>query len=237
MSELGITNAQLVKASTEQLTFKNVQQGRTGRRISTNIQDKILNALLAVKPDLKLRRRELFHYEMPEESIEGIHKARALVAKGKVKFPQYVDLLHQAGVNRYSVDVAAHSITFYGAGGDALVEQGPVISQDAAGHYDVAAVSSAIKAAQKSEIDYPTFLKRIHEAGILTYEVNIMNREIRYRGEAASYKELIPTADAPEEAPKKVLKPVAKKKKKPAKVVANSLKRRKAAKAKWRKRR
>ena len=85
MNELGLTSKNLVSASREQLTFKNVQQGRSGRRISINIQDKILNALLAVKPDLKLRRRELFHYDMPEESVEGIHKARALVAKGKVK--------------------------------------------------------------------------------------------------------------------------------------------------------
>ena len=237
MNELGLTSKNLVSASREQLTFKNVQQGRSGRRISINIQDKILNALLSVKPDLKLRRRELFHYDMPEESVEGIHKARALVAKGKVKFPQYVDLLQKAGVNRYSVDVASHLITFYGAGGDALIEQGPVITEETQGHYDVAAISAAIKAAQKSEIDYPTFLKQIHQAGITSYEVNIMNREIRYRGEAATYKENIPAAGALDVTPKPVPKPVAKKKKKPVKVVANSLKRRKAAKAKWRKRR
>jgi len=60
MTQLGISNADLVHASTQQLTFKNVQKGRVGRRLTPNIQDKILTALLALKPDLKVRRGDLF---------------------------------------------------------------------------------------------------------------------------------------------------------------------------------
>ena len=64
MTKLGLTNADLVRASTEQLSFKMVQKGRKGRRLTPNMQAKILAALLAVKPDLNLRPRDLFRYEM-----------------------------------------------------------------------------------------------------------------------------------------------------------------------------
>ena len=66
MTRLGLTNADLVNASTEQLSFKMVQKGRRGRRLTPNMQSKILTALLAVKPDLNLGRRDLFRDEMSE---------------------------------------------------------------------------------------------------------------------------------------------------------------------------
>ena len=60
MTQLGLTNAQLVHASTAQLSFKMVQKARKGRRLSPNIQTKILTALLTIKPDLNLRPQDLF---------------------------------------------------------------------------------------------------------------------------------------------------------------------------------
>lgn len=60
MTQLGLTNAQLVHASTAQLSFKMVQKARKGRRLSPNMQTKILTALLTIKPDLNLRLQDLF---------------------------------------------------------------------------------------------------------------------------------------------------------------------------------
>ena len=60
MTQLGLTNAQLVHASTAQLSFKMVQKARKGRRLSPNMQTKILAALLTIKPDLNLRPQDLF---------------------------------------------------------------------------------------------------------------------------------------------------------------------------------
>jgi len=62
MARLGISNADLVKASTEQLSFKMVQKGRKGRRLTPNIQHKILNALRALKPEEKFTIKEIFSY-------------------------------------------------------------------------------------------------------------------------------------------------------------------------------
>jgi hypothetical protein len=41
----GLANGDLVKASTEQLTFKQVQKARMGRPVTANIQGKIMRAL------------------------------------------------------------------------------------------------------------------------------------------------------------------------------------------------
>ncbi|MGE4490331.1 MAG: hypothetical protein AB7E95_12390 [Kiritimatiellales bacterium] len=42
MEELGLKNHDLVEASKDGLTHKQVQKGRKGRRLTRNIQDKIL---------------------------------------------------------------------------------------------------------------------------------------------------------------------------------------------------
>ena len=235
MTKLGLSNADLVNASTEQLSFKMVQKGRTGRRLTINVQEKILRALLAAKSDLKIKRRELFCYEPGESVVEGISNALTLVGTGKIKYPEYIDLLAQAGIHHYAVDVAAHRVTFYGFGGEAHVEQGPAVSQSRAGTFYEPGLRAAIKDAQEGAIDYPTFLKRIYEAGIGSYEVNIRQREIRYRGEERSYKETIPLAH-PEpvaDTPKPIKKATSSKigKSAPPKRAVRTLKKRKVWKA------
>ena len=62
LTRLGLTNADLVRASTQQLSFKMVQRGRKGRKLTPNIQRKILNALHAAAPDNSFMLKELFNY-------------------------------------------------------------------------------------------------------------------------------------------------------------------------------
>ncbi len=50
MERLGLTNRDLVSSSTEQLTHKQVQKSRKGRRVTANIQGKIARALNAAAP-------------------------------------------------------------------------------------------------------------------------------------------------------------------------------------------
>lgn len=218
MIRLGLSNADLVKASTEQLTFKMVQKGRTGRRLTRNVQEKILRALLTVRPDLKVRRRELFRAEPDESAVAQIEKAFELIGAKKIKYPQFVDRLAKAQMTHYAVNVAANRVTFYAVEGEAYVKEGPAVSTGAPGLFNKAAILSAIKAAQEAKIDHPTFLKRIHDAGIGAYEVNIRNREIRYKGETESYKEMIPVTGArPEKQTLKPATPPAQDSEKPAK--------------------
>jgi uncharacterized protein YbcV (DUF1398 family) len=199
MIRLGISNADLVHASTEQLSFKMVQKGRSGEReISPNIQEKVLRALQKLKPELaQLKSRELFHYPMNEASKKAIESALAQIGKKKIKYPRFIDLLLEAGVLFYNVDVAAGRVTFYGPYNQAHVEQSPGTSSGPAGAYDEEALKKAIADAQKEFIDHPTFLQRAHAAGILTYEVNLRKRRIVYQGQSMAYKEWIP-ASTPE---------------------------------------
>jgi hypothetical protein len=45
LTQKQLPNSALVEASTEQLTHKQVQKGRKGRKLSLNVQKKILSAL------------------------------------------------------------------------------------------------------------------------------------------------------------------------------------------------
>jgi len=62
MTRLGLSNADLVKASTQMLTFKMVNKGRKGKRLTPNIQQKILNAIRTAKPEEKIALNDLFNY-------------------------------------------------------------------------------------------------------------------------------------------------------------------------------
>ncbi len=197
MNQLKISNKDLVNSSTEQLSFKMVQKGRQGERLSPRIQDKILTALQTYKPDLKLRRRDLFRYDMEEATVEQIKQALELMGKKKIKYPQFIDHLGVAGINRYAVNVAQSQVTFYGPGGEAHIEQGPEVASKASNaSLDQKALHAAISDAQQDRIDHTAFLKRIHDAGVVSYEVNIRERIIRYRGVTDTYKEQISLASA-----------------------------------------
>lgn len=62
LAELGLRNADLVRASTDQLTHKQVARGRKGRRLTRNIQEKILRALNAAGGERRFRLEDLFNY-------------------------------------------------------------------------------------------------------------------------------------------------------------------------------
>ena len=51
LESFGYANGDLVEASTEQLTHKQVQKARKGRRVTANIQKKVLNALRTLRKD------------------------------------------------------------------------------------------------------------------------------------------------------------------------------------------
>lgn len=64
LDELGLSNHDLVAASEEQITHKMVAKARKGRRLTANIQGKILRALNAVATDNDgFKMSDLFNYE------------------------------------------------------------------------------------------------------------------------------------------------------------------------------
>ena len=66
LTSAGIDNHALVEVSTEHLTHKMVQKARKGRQLTRNVQNKVLNALNAIRQqaDLEpLRLSDLFNYK------------------------------------------------------------------------------------------------------------------------------------------------------------------------------
>jgi hypothetical protein len=127
LTKFGISNADLVRASTEQLSFKMVQKARKGKPLSLNIHEKIVNALLKIKPELQVKRRELFHYPMDEAIVEKIKNAIALFEKKKISYPAFIDLLLEAEVNHYVFNATTNKTTFYASGSQAfLLETSPI---------------------------------------------------------------------------------------------------------------
>ena len=61
MEKFKLSNTDLVDASTKQLTHKMVAKARRGRRLTNNIQNKILEALKSLRPDEKLTLKDLFN--------------------------------------------------------------------------------------------------------------------------------------------------------------------------------
>lgn len=67
LEQWGLNNHEIVAASTEQVTHKMVAKGRKGRRLSRNIQLKLLRALnTAVAPKQKAAGEEVRAYELTE---------------------------------------------------------------------------------------------------------------------------------------------------------------------------
>ena len=66
MKQWGVENHELVEVSTEQLTHKQVQKARKGRRVTINSQRKIFNAIRKVAEDKELDPNltiaDLFNY-------------------------------------------------------------------------------------------------------------------------------------------------------------------------------
>jgi len=68
IEKLKLTNAQIVKKSTEQLTFKQLAKARAGKPMTLNIRHKITNALNACVGEERYKVRDLFKEKNDQKS-------------------------------------------------------------------------------------------------------------------------------------------------------------------------
>ncbi len=62
MERLKVTNQDLVKTSSDQLTYKVVGKARKGKKLNEKMQLKVLHALQAVRPEMTFTLEDLFNY-------------------------------------------------------------------------------------------------------------------------------------------------------------------------------
>lgn len=103
-------------------------------------------------------------------------------------FPEVVQRLSAAGVERYEVDLIRLEKTCYGRSGETEREPLPLQEPPAvAERFSEAGVKQALHAVQQREIEYPEFLRRILAAGATGYSVFLEGRRAIYFGRLGDF--------------------------------------------------
>jgi uncharacterized protein YbcV (DUF1398 family) len=104
-------------------------------------------------------------------------------ARGEISYPTLAQILVNAGIRSYHVDVAAHTATYHGEG-EPFTHQGQAIAhpQEPPPLFREDALKAAIIANQRKEIDYEEFLRRIWQSGTTVYDVDLEEKTVTYRG-------------------------------------------------------
>lgn len=130
------------------------------------------------------------------ERVAVMKECKELSLLGRIPFPEVVRRLHEAGVERYHVDLTRDETTYYLPCGESHVFATGA-SRDLIGErFDAAAVEGAVRAIQRGEIIFPEFLRRIMSAGCVGYFTQIAGRRVQYVGRTGDmHVEPFPTAN------------------------------------------
>ncbi len=102
---------------------------------------------------------------------------------GSVPFPETIARAIADGVEWYSANLIFGMKTYYGADLSHHQTRWPDwTTPPIANEFSGVGVSAAIRASQARQIDYPTFLRRIADAGVVYYTVHMTGRKAIYFG-------------------------------------------------------
>jgi uncharacterized protein YbcV (DUF1398 family) len=132
-----------------------------------------------------------------QERIAVMKECKELSLQGKIPFPEVIRRLHEAGVERYHVDLTRDETTYYLPGGESHVFATGGAREPVAEAFDAAVVEGAVRASQRGEIIFPEFLRRIMAAGCVGYFTQIAGRRVQYVGRTGDmHVEPFPSAKA-----------------------------------------
>ena len=110
-------------------------------------------------------------------------------------YPEAVRFLIEGGVKRYHTDVATRTIVYSSDAAsysDLGVAPAHTTPEDAGG-FDGSGVEAAFTAVEQGRSDYSGFLGAIWAAGVVEYDVDLVERRITYRGRhGETYVQRIP---------------------------------------------
>lgn len=116
------------------------------------------------------------------DAVAVMKECKELSLAGKIPFSEVVRRLHEAGVERYHVDLTRDETTYYLPSGESHVFATGGPRDPIAEPFDAAAVEGAVRAIQRGEIVFPEFLRRILAAGCVGYFTQIAGRRVQYVG-------------------------------------------------------
>ena len=116
-----------------------------------------------------------------------IDEVFTLARAGIISFPEYLSRIARAGVERYTVDLLRRSVVYEGLGrtyAKSMPEQYSVRPG-----FNEGGVKKAVASIQARGIDYPEFLKRLADAGVERYAVDVATKNVTYSGGGKSHSE------------------------------------------------
>ncbi|WP_165252125.1 DUF1398 family protein [Paludisphaera soli] len=114
-----------------------------------------------------------------------LHECLELSLSGRIAFPEVVARMLATGVERYDADLTRRELRHYATDDSTHAESLPLADAPmVAREFSATAVRSAVASAQRREIDYPHFLRRIMAAGSVGYTAYLAGRKVVYFGRA-----------------------------------------------------
>jgi len=118
---------------------------------------------------------------MTSALIGTLKECQELSLRG-TPFPEVIRRLSAAGVERYHVDLSRDEATYYLPSGEAHALPLGLGGQPIAAEFDAGAVKAAVRGAQRGEVLFPEFVRRIKVAGCVEYHTRITGRRVQYLG-------------------------------------------------------
>lgn len=112
---------------------------------------------------------------------------------GTMSFPEVINRLISAGIERYIVDLVGLKRNYYSDQGEAHCTSLDFPVLEVASTLDETAIKNALHAIQIGNIDYQSFLQRIITAECCHYDVFITGKKVIYFGrDGSQYVEFFP---------------------------------------------
>lgn len=119
---------------------------------------------------------------MTEEQDLVLRRCAAGALSGTLTFPEIVEQLTAAGVERYHADYSRNELTYYLPNGDSLVVPSPHPRHETGDAFRADAVAAAVRQSQRNEHTYLEFICKTMEAGCVGYFVQLAGRQVQYFG-------------------------------------------------------
>lgn len=120
---------------------------------------------------------------MRQETIDIIEHGIHATYEGKMGFPEWVQILINAGIERYYADLVAQQITYYATNGSIYTAKLPHPKASMSGiTFSEKGVIDALRTVQRGEIIYPEFLNRAIKAGTVNYTIFLLGKQAHYIG-------------------------------------------------------
>jgi uncharacterized protein YbcV (DUF1398 family) len=112
----------------------------------------------------------------------AIHAVMAETQAGKLRFPDVVGRLLNAGVESYFVDFARGLETLYMTNGESHTEAMVLPMRSIAENFSNEGIIAAIRGAQADTVRYPEFVERSAAAGVIAYWAFLTGQKVVYFG-------------------------------------------------------